>query len=137
MAKIMRSHAAYGRIGVGKTLFNENYVDRGGNNSLIPGTDIPRLRPVPLGPRAVGFFDDELDGVIEALRRRRDATPRTAPKPAIDIALRGPKRTASKLPRSSIAKKICSPGPKPMSRPREVSNSPGAGSGTMSKRDVG
>src|SRR5215831_4625539 len=88
MAKIVRSHAAYGKLAVGKTTFEENYVDKGGENSLIPGTDIPRLRPVRLGPRAIGFFDDELDNLIEALRRMRDATSRRAPKPAIDLALR-------------------------------------------------
>ena len=33
----------------------------------MPGTNVPRLRPVPLGPRAVGFFNDELQDLIEAL----------------------------------------------------------------------
>src|ERR1700722_2560407 len=109
MAKIVRSRSAYGRFGVGKTTFEENYVDRGGNNSLIPGTDIPRLRPVRLGPRAIGFFDDELDNIIEALRRMRDATPRRAPKPAINIALRRRTRTDSKLTRKSTVEKIRPP----------------------------
>jgi hypothetical protein len=31
---------------------------------------------VKIGPRASGFFDDELDALIEELRRERDATPR-------------------------------------------------------------
>jgi len=61
MVKIIRLRAAHGRLGVGKTMFDENYVDKGGDNSVIPGTDIQRLRPVSLGPRAIGFFDDELD----------------------------------------------------------------------------
>jgi hypothetical protein len=60
-------------------MFDENYVDRGGN-PLVPNTDIARLRPVQLGPRAIGFFSDEIDNFIEALRRLRDSTPRKARK---------------------------------------------------------
>jgi hypothetical protein len=60
-------------------MFDENYVDRGGN-PLVPNTDIPRLRPVQLGARAIGFFSDEIDNLIEALRRLRDTTPRKVPK---------------------------------------------------------
>jgi predicted DNA-binding transcriptional regulator AlpA len=93
MAKIERSRAVYSRLGVGKTTFDENYVARDGSNSSIPGTDIPRLRPVRLGPRAIGFFSDEIDNLIEALRRKRDTAPQRAPKPAVDPALRRRRRT--------------------------------------------
>jgi hypothetical protein len=136
MAKIVRSRAAYGRFGVGKTLFDENYVDKGGNNPLIPGTEIPKLRPVSLGPRAIGFFDDELDNVIEALRRMRDATPRRAPKPAIDLALRRRGRTDSK-PKSTVEENLPARDGRPMSRRPEVRNSPTPSVGSTSKRDAG
>ena len=99
MAKIERSRAVYGRLGVGKTTFDENYVDRDGSNSTIPGTDIPRLRPVQLGPRAIGFFSDEIDSLLEALRRMRDATPRKAPKPAVDPIVRRRQATEATPPR--------------------------------------
>ena len=48
------------------------HVYREGAGATVPGTNVPRLRPVPLGPRAVGFFNDELQSLIEALRRFRD-----------------------------------------------------------------
>jgi hypothetical protein len=137
MAKIVRSRAAYGKLGVGKTMFDENYVDKGGNDSRIPGTDIPRLRPVPLGPRAIGFFDDELDSVIEALRRMRDTTPRRAPKPAIDLALKRRRRMDSKPSRNYTVEKIRGPETGPMSRRPEVRNSPSPSVGSTSKRDAG
>lgn len=30
-------------------------------------------RPVKLGPRSIGFFDDEIDAVLDALAAARDA----------------------------------------------------------------
>jgi hypothetical protein len=62
---------AWETLGVGRTNFTDNYVYREGTDATVPGTDVPRLRPVPLGPRAVGFFNDELQSLIEALRRFR------------------------------------------------------------------
>jgi hypothetical protein len=66
------------RLGVGRTSFHERFVDHGDGNDLVPGTDIKRLRPVPLGAKAIGFLSDEVDALIEALRRLRDATARRA-----------------------------------------------------------
>jgi hypothetical protein len=69
-----------GRLGVGKTKFFEDFVfdpDRP-DDQLIPGTDVPRLKPVALGEKAVGFLDDEVEAVIEGFRRERDRRPRTA-----------------------------------------------------------
>jgi hypothetical protein len=70
-----------GRLGVGKTKFNEDYVyhpDRPDEGECVPGTDVPRLKSVPLGEKAIGFFDDEIDALVEALRRERDHRPRTS-----------------------------------------------------------
>ena len=39
----------------------------------MPGTTIPRLKPIILGPRARGFIDDEVDALIEALCTWRDS----------------------------------------------------------------
>ena len=33
---------------------------------------MPRLKPVALGEKAIGFFDDETDELVEALRHERD-----------------------------------------------------------------
>ena len=70
--KIRRPRETWAKIGVGRSTFHENYVHRTGGPEHVPGTTIPRLRAVALGPRARGFFDDEIDALIEALRHHRD-----------------------------------------------------------------
>jgi predicted DNA-binding transcriptional regulator AlpA len=67
LANIIRPPAAWRRLGVGRSKFYSDFVRKG------------RLRSVKLGPRAVGFFDDELDALIEELRRERDTS--TAGRP--------------------------------------------------------
>jgi predicted DNA-binding transcriptional regulator AlpA len=72
--QILRPKVTQARLGLGKTIFNDNYVDHGRDGeACIPGTDIPRLRPVPLGPRCIGFPSDEVDQLLERLRALRDA----------------------------------------------------------------
>ena len=70
--RIRRPRETWARLGVGRSNFHENYVHKNGGPEHIPGTTIPRLRPIVLGPRARGFLDDEIDALIEALRRHRD-----------------------------------------------------------------
>jgi hypothetical protein len=81
---IERPKSAAARLGVGNTKFDEAYVDKGGD-PFVPGTDgqVMRVRPFPLGKRAVGFFSDEIDELIEQLRAWRDKQPRTPPKRAV------------------------------------------------------
>jgi hypothetical protein len=69
---ILRPRQAWQRINVGKSNFHQNYVFKEGGPAYLPGTDIPRLKPVKLGPRARGFFNDEVAELIENLRRFRD-----------------------------------------------------------------
>ena len=80
-----------GRLGVAKTKFFEDFVfhpDRPDEGEYLPGTNVPRLKPVSLGEKAIGFFDDEVDQLIEALRRERDKQPRraelTAPRSRVE-----------------------------------------------------
>jgi hypothetical protein len=78
MAKLIRVKEIFGRgkpIPVGQTKFLEDYVHnpRGPEEQFIPGTNVPRLKLVKIGPRAVAAFDDEIDALIEALRAERDA----------------------------------------------------------------
>jgi hypothetical protein len=73
----------WNRLGVGHTKFEEDYVLKNENDPLVPGTRIKRLRPVSLGERARGFFSDETDALLVAMRALRDATPFTPPKPAV------------------------------------------------------
>jgi hypothetical protein len=75
--RIPRSPQVFGPNGiipVGHTKFHEDYRYREGGEKFIPGTKIPRLRHVKLGERAVGFYEDEVVAVAEALRRHRDST---------------------------------------------------------------
>lgn len=79
--RIERLKITAARIGVGTTKFYEDFVDKGGSDPFVPGTGntVVRLRPVSLGKRAIGFFSDEVDDLIEGLRAFRDALPRTPP----------------------------------------------------------
>jgi predicted DNA-binding transcriptional regulator AlpA len=82
MAKrLLRRKATWERLGIGRSKFDEGFVVRNGQR-FIPGTSIPRLRPVPLGGRAVAFDEDEVDALIEALRAFRDAQARGSDRPA-------------------------------------------------------
>jgi hypothetical protein len=72
MPNVLRPRVACARLGVGKSNFHENFVLQKGGPAHLPGTNIPRLRPIVLGPRARGFIDDEVDALIEALRRLRN-----------------------------------------------------------------
>jgi predicted DNA-binding transcriptional regulator AlpA len=73
MANILRLKETWKKVGVGKTKFDEDYRYHEGGDEFIPGTQIPRLKAVKLGERAIGFFDDEVDAVNEGLRAEREA----------------------------------------------------------------
>ena len=51
------------RLGIRKTTLHETFIKTG------------RLRFVKIGVRAVGIIEDELDALIEELRRERDRRP--------------------------------------------------------------
>jgi len=77
--RILRPSRLYGRdgrLGIGKTMFFRSIVYHDGGDPLIPGTNVPRLRLIRIGSKALGAVEDEVDGLIEGLRRergRRDA----------------------------------------------------------------
>jgi hypothetical protein len=58
-----------GRLAVGKTKLHEDYVLRDPKDPLIPGTDVPRLNLVYLGPKTPVTTDDEVDRVIAGLQQ--------------------------------------------------------------------
>ena len=65
-----------GKIPVSRSTGYGNYILRDENDPFIPGTNIRRLRLVNLTERgAVGAFADEVDDIIAALRKMRDAAP--------------------------------------------------------------
>jgi predicted DNA-binding transcriptional regulator AlpA len=76
MAKIiLRLKQVLNRLACGKTKFEEDYRYHTPDDPYVPGTDIPRLRPVRLGPRNHGFVDGEVDSLVDAIAALRDATP--------------------------------------------------------------
>jgi hypothetical protein len=64
-----------GRLPVSKSLGFDDYTLHSEADPFIPGTEIRRLRPVPLGGRAIGFVEAEVDAVVEGLVKLRDSTP--------------------------------------------------------------
>ena len=76
--KILRPKASYEKLACGKTKFDEDYRYHSPDNSFVPGTDIPRLKPIPLGERNIGYLEHEVDALIAALAKLRDAGARTA-----------------------------------------------------------
>ena len=77
--RIVREPEAYSRLGCRRTKFRKDYRFHSADDPNVPGTDIPRLRPVELGPRNVGFVDSEIDDLIDALVELRDAPGAGAP----------------------------------------------------------
>jgi hypothetical protein len=88
--RIERKKSVLARLGVGLSHLDENLILRDPAEPNVPGivrsdgTPIPRLRLIPLGACAVGFYSADVDGLIEALRdaKRKDGWPRRKPKPA-------------------------------------------------------
>jgi len=64
VAKLLRSDATRERLGdIGKTKFHEDYIATG------------RLQPIPLGKRAFGFLEADIDRLIEELVAEGKANP--------------------------------------------------------------
>ena len=62
--RVLRKREVLERLGIRKTTLYESFIKTG------------RLRFVKIGARAVGVIEDELDALIEELRRERDRKPR-------------------------------------------------------------
>jgi hypothetical protein len=94
--RIERKKSVMARVPVGLSFFDENLVLRNPDEPNVPGvvrTDgspVPRLKLVPLGACAVGFYADDVDELIDALRDskrvagwpRRRPTTKTVERPA-------------------------------------------------------
>jgi predicted DNA-binding transcriptional regulator AlpA len=76
MAKrIVREPEACDRLGCKRTKFREDYRLNDPAEPFVPDSEIPRLKPVPLGTRNLGFLDHEIDQLIDALAKLRDTAP--------------------------------------------------------------
>jgi predicted DNA-binding transcriptional regulator AlpA len=80
--RIIREREGYERLGCGRTKFRRDYVVRDASKPNVPGTEIKRLKPIPLGERNIGFLEAELEALIDALVALRDAKPGRPRKPA-------------------------------------------------------
>jgi hypothetical protein len=75
--RIERKKEVMTRLGVKLSYLDENIILRDPADPNVPGivrndgTPIPRLKTVPLGACAVGFFSADVDALIEALRDAR------------------------------------------------------------------
>jgi predicted DNA-binding transcriptional regulator AlpA len=76
--RILRAKQTFGltgRLPLSKSKFYDDIVLHDEADPYIPGTQIPRVRPVKLVGNASGFVEGEIDRVAEALVALRDATP--------------------------------------------------------------
>jgi hypothetical protein len=73
--RIVRPKEAWKKLGCGHSKFEEDYRFHTPDDPFVPGTDIPRVKAIPLGQRNVGFLDNDLDELIDALAELRDAVP--------------------------------------------------------------
>jgi predicted DNA-binding transcriptional regulator AlpA len=73
--RIVREPEACSRLGCRRTKFRTDHRFNNTADPFVPGTEIPRVRPVPLGPRNVAYLDAELDDLIDAIAKLRDDLP--------------------------------------------------------------
>jgi hypothetical protein len=69
VGKMFNSKGQQGVFDIGRSKFYRDFVFTDPANPNIPDTDIPRLRLVHLGGKSVGVDDDEINRVIEGLKK--------------------------------------------------------------------
>ena len=77
--RILRKNEVLERLGIRKTSLYDSFIKTG------------RLRFVKIGARAVGIIEDELDALIEELRRERDQSRDRCYRKRTQFQLRYPK----------------------------------------------
>ena len=100
MRRILRAKEAWAKLACGKTKFEEDYRHHSDDDPHVPGTDIARVKPIPLGERLIGFLEHEIDDLIDALAELRDAIPDDA-RPRImrtAIGAEGRRKVAERAP---------------------------------------
>ena len=71
--KILHPKETWKKLGCGHSKFEEHYRFHSAADPFVPNTRIPRVKAVPLGERNIGFLEHELDELINALAKLRDA----------------------------------------------------------------
>jgi hypothetical protein len=72
---ILRPKATWKKLACGKTKFETDYRFHSDDDPFVPGTEIPRLKALPLGERNIGFLEHEADALIDGLAELRDVEP--------------------------------------------------------------
>jgi hypothetical protein len=75
--RLLRPKQTWAKLGVGKTSFDQHYRFHIPDDPFVPGTEIPRLKHVPLGERNIAYLEHEADALIDALAELRDVGART------------------------------------------------------------
>jgi hypothetical protein len=110
LKSIVRYAVAQERLGdVSRDTLLEKYILKDPADPFVPGTRIPRLKPVHLGPKTPGLFSEELDGLIVALVALRDVSPLAPSQPGGCVPAefhssihRNPKRADNKRAKSRM-----------------------------------
>src|SRR5262245_22726687 len=72
MSKLLRPKATWAKLACGKTKFEEHYRFHSADDPFVPNTEIPRPKPVPLGPRNIAYVEQEADELVDALAALHD-----------------------------------------------------------------
>jgi hypothetical protein len=78
MSKILRFPQTFGPQGVipvKHTKAYEDFIFRPGGPTTVTGTNLPRLRRVPLGPRAIGFLESKVVELVAGLAALSEQEP--------------------------------------------------------------
>jgi hypothetical protein len=74
MGRLIRLRDAYGRGGVvpvGRTKFFDDFVLNSEADPFVPNSEIPRLKLIPLGERAMALDLDEVNSFVDQLKQLR------------------------------------------------------------------
>jgi len=98
MRRILRAKEAWAKLACGKTKFEEDYRHHSDDDPHVPGTDIARVKPIPLGERLIGFLEHEIDELIDALAELRDERQGIVRTPRTAIGAEGRRKVAERAP---------------------------------------
>jgi predicted DNA-binding transcriptional regulator AlpA len=107
--RIIRLKEACNHLACRRTKFDEDYRYHTADDPYVPGTNVPRVKSIPLGPRTIGFLEHEIDALIDALAKAGGHSESKAKnqKAARELALRD-----------------AEPSPQPASKPPDAPHGP-------------
>jgi|SRR2546430_13078803 hypothetical protein len=108
--QILRRRQACERLACKRTKFSEDYEFHDAADPYVPGTQIPRVKAIPLGTLNVGFAEHHINALIEALiaaggHKESKAARKTAARDAMLLRNTKVARRAQAVPSTESAKK--------------------------------